>query len=141
MDYANGLVLSYSIGYNGNLRKEQIMEANELRIGNIVLKSLKSGNGRKVETEISIQDFVRIIEDIGVFNYEPIPLTEEWLVKFGYKKQAYNGVWYHPDLNNAPALTIEDDGLYYEYTKIEHVHHFQNLCFVLTLQELELKTN
>jgi hypothetical protein len=109
------------------------MEANELRIGNWYWWNAE---GKNYEYQVKARDF----GGDNIKNFEPIPLTEDWLVRFGYKKQAYRGVWYHPDLNNAPVLTIEEDGLYYEYTKIEFVHHFQNLCFALTGQELELKS-
>ena len=59
------------------------MNANELRIGNLVYKSLKSGQGRTVINPIGCQDIVRIFEDIGSFNYAPIPLTEDILLKCG----------------------------------------------------------
>ena len=38
------------------------MKANELRIGNLVNKSLKSGNGRSIEAQIGCQDIVKIFE-------------------------------------------------------------------------------
>ena len=55
------------------------MQSNELRIDNLVYKSLKSGFGRNQENRIGCQDIVRIKENIGSFNYEPIPIIEEWL--------------------------------------------------------------
>jgi hypothetical protein len=49
------------------------MKANELRIGNLVKKG----------DEIFMADFLTIRMAI---NYESIPLTEEWLVRFGFEK-------------------------------------------------------
>lgn len=54
-----------------------MIQATELRIGNLIEKSLKSGQGRKIIDKVGIQDIVRIFENTGSFNYETIPLTED----------------------------------------------------------------
>jgi hypothetical protein len=121
------------------------MKANELRIGNWVLKSLKSGNGRKIEGQIGCQDIVRIFENIGSFNYEPIPLTEEWLVRFGFD-HCLNGWWCSKELINVKLskhgvievfLSGSDTDL--AFYGISYLHQLQNLYFAITGEELELK--
>jgi len=63
------------------------MKANELRIGNLV-----SYDGRIFEIDTIAKEFptLNTIEfGIGVVdweNIEPIPLPEEWLIKFGFEK-------------------------------------------------------
>ena len=77
--------------------------------------------------------------------FEPIPLTEEWLLKFGFD--------HHYDLGkrkfmNIKTLTIETNSsenfpVYYTTQKIiicyiKYVHQLQNLYFALTGEELIL---
>ena len=61
----------------------------DLRIGIYVEKSLKSGNGRKVIDKIGCQDIVKIVENTGSFNYQPIPISEDWLIKAGFIENKY----------------------------------------------------
>jgi len=88
-------------------------------------------------------------------NIEPIPLTEEWLLKFGF--ELYESGYYFPyKINNQ----WEKDNWYfcanYRYNQIDichrgnlgslirfdikYVHQLQNLYFALTGTELEVKT-
>jgi len=79
---------------------------------------------------------------------DPIPLTEEWLVKFGFEvkpNRAYEKYW--KDFGDMAILVDEDLEFYihaesYEgetLRKVEHVHTLQNLFFALTGEELEIK--
>jgi hypothetical protein len=71
------------------------MDARELRIGNLV-KSLKDTRGRKsdgTEEVLSIRwHSINSWQDMGASSstseedIEGIPLTEEWLLKFGFEK-------------------------------------------------------
>lgn len=79
--------------------------------------------------------------------YEPIPLTEEWLVKFGWGKSDE-----HEFANNInphfvfifdthfKRLRLEVDNneasLDVPMPQIQHVHQLQNLYYALTGQEL-----
>ena len=56
------------------------MKAQDLKIGNWV-------QFRHTETPvlITLGDFVREYKEEHLEDYEPIPLTEEWLVKFGFE--------------------------------------------------------
>ena len=96
-----------------------IMKAEELRIGNLVL----------VDGEITIVKGWMIhliqIEKTSNKKIEPIPLTEEWLIRFGFKKDMV-------------LLTNSDgDNFYLSDFKIEYVHQLQNLYFALTGNELD----
>ena len=125
------------------------MNANELRIGNLVYKSLKSGQGRTVINPIGCQDIVRIFEDIGSFNYAPIPLTEDILLKCGFEIRKYGlSKDYYIGINE-----ITKDWLFYivwlndfEYPfymngrhQVKCLHQLQNLYFALTQKELTIK--
>ena len=123
------------------------MEANELRIGNYV----------QYEEQLfyAIEDGI----DIDAASiYHPIPLTEEWLVKFGFKKEKVNDLYdsafirshvlqselylrpsneggYYWGFNTPDALNQE----FYDCKPIKYVHQLQNLYFSFTGKELKRK--
>lgn len=93
----------------------------------------------------------------GAFNnppidkmFTPIPLTEEWLVKFGFKKRITK-------VRSGASVTTYDNGTVYdlklaennlgfdfrydsiEIVELKYVHQLQNLYFALTKTELTLK--
>jgi hypothetical protein len=74
---------------------------------------------------------------------KPIPLTEEWLLKFGFEKNSY---WFKDDnmlrfglIDNKLHCSIGNDENGFLYNRINYVHQLQNLYFALTGQELEFK--
>lgn len=86
-------------------------------------------------------------EDIWVFEdeVEPIPLTEEMLVRLGFKKSKGKNLKEFI-LGDFIIYTYPETGieLYYGvgfYIKIQYVHQLQNLYFTLTGTELTLKPN
>ncbi len=128
-----------------------MIQANELRIGNSVAR--KSNGSRCIVTTYLIDDIER-----GRHDYKPIPLTEEWLERFGcsvkkvesknfFTLDADKWQYYHiwkvmPKMvaNKAWAFRIlNKEGKEYELYSIKHVHQLQNLYFALTGTELEPK--
>jgi len=117
------------------------MKANELRLANWI--NLK---GNIQVWHIDIDDIDRV-NYIGIDKYEPIPLTEEWLLKFGFEKVGdtymlkITKLIYH-----CCYVRYVDDiwwflsrkGATYDF-KFNNVHQLQNLYFALTGQELEIK--
>lgn len=69
------------------------MSPKELRIGNIVGHTFAGNQQPEEWTRYkSIEDG----KDIdNAFWYFPIPLTEEWLEKLGFKKESYSSERYH----------------------------------------------
>jgi hypothetical protein len=110
------------------------MKANELRIGNWIRTS-------KEEQVVDV-----LCDSLSTINQHcitydmvaPIPLTEEWFVRFGFEHEEteyswffhkdgvrlffHNGVWNYSSLN----------------TVIKSVHQLQNLYFALTGEELKI---
>lgn len=79
-----------------------------------------------------------------VNDLSPIPLTEEWLVKFGAVKTFEN--WQFTISVGAITLHFRRSTQWYSElggiylgSKIQYVHQLQNLYFALTGNELELK--
>jgi hypothetical protein len=131
------------------------MKANELRIGNWVLnKRYKSGYVMQIESigefgvniELGYDGRSPIIEDDCSFNEcNPIPLTEEWLLKFGFEKK---GQLYTKDFfGDYIGVDVKDFSIgTYAFGRIAHapqptfmnVHQLQNLYFALTGEELTI---
>ena len=108
------------------------MEAKELRIGNYVMGETDPSE-RVTETTIEILAFIKL--------FKPIPLTEEWLLIFGFKngviKDNKVGVL-EVKLNGYTWIGGEHSEHGYEPKEIKHVHQLQNLYFALTGNELAL---
>lgn len=124
------------------------MKENELRIDNYVKETIENEIvqiASIIQVENEIFDF-EVKDENGMFSnvqdeIEPIPLTEQWLLKFGFEKCEYS----IPDLFINKKLRIKQDsrGFWisacYNFILIKHIHQLQNLYFVLTGDELTLK--
>ena len=121
------------------------MKANDLRIGNLVLAL----TGETEYTEV----VVKTIFGYGINSYygdaeyvydeiKPIPLTEEWLLKFGFilnSNRYYLGDIVYEFINYTISLTADDPYCSHEVkNKIKYVHQLQNLYYALTNQELTI---
>jgi hypothetical protein len=112
------------------------MKANDLRIGNYIEKSLKSGQGRKLIDKVGCQDIVRMFENTGSFNYEPIKLTDKWLTDFGFTKSKTQDKFYNKD-NNVGISTADDKFRFIQgnfvcqlvLTDLKYVHELQNIFY------------
>ena len=121
------------------------MNTNELRIGNLV------DLGNRIAKIIEIAHLACVVVDLEetqdtIEDYERvkgIPLTEEWLLKFGFEKNNNNqfilmegsvDILFNKDLNGWTC-----DGINFSINMTEHVHQLQNLYFALTGEELKLK--
>ena len=75
---------------------------------------------------------------------DPVPLTKEWLLKFGFKYENLWECYFHKDftdvyfiIDSEWAICGDFDGsVYIKFPK--YVHQLQNLFFALTGNELEI---
>lgn len=120
------------------------MKATELRLGNFV-----SHLGHVVEITMS-----RYIGDFheGILELSPIPLTEEWLVKFGFEiswhindgsgfgfskhKKDYFVIFHVKQKGFRVAFRNENGRI---EIPVKYVHQLQNLYFALNGEELTIK--
>lgn len=116
------------------------MNATELRTGNYIY--YKSG---RIEVtmigENGIQSHKKGIEINAKFNttdLQPIPLTEDWLLNFGFEDKM--GEWH-----NKICLEKSNNEIYYSAgmgvrlsETIKYVHQLQNLFFALSGEELTI---
>ncbi len=104
------------------------MKANELRIGNYVFDRYKITQVDKY--------FYQSAECFWTNEFKPIPLTEEWLLKFGFEKKDDDYIF------NGFSFTFDENTFYNhvgKITNIYYVHQLQNLYFALTNDELTIK--
>jgi hypothetical protein len=93
----------------------------------------------------------RTYEEKG-FPFKPIPLTEEWLLKFGFEENRIiigESLWLELDFNSPtyPHYNIFVKQLNTDLMidsvlmdiELKHVHSLQNLYFALTNEELIIK--
>lgn len=82
--------------------------------------------------------------------FEPIPLSEEWLLKFGFEKltskeEGFRSTSYtYKDKKNFISFIVHfDDGLlsvsFWQGNEKKYVHQLQNLFHSLTGKELEIQ--
>jgi hypothetical protein len=110
------------------------LQANELRIGNWVEHNQpKTG----YYTTVQKSTFSVNVEKL----FKPIPLTEEWLLKFGFEKTDSHGDFeYLIDRYSyfRGSFYIADCDECGESVEIQYVHQLQNLYFALTGEELTI---
>lgn len=128
------------------------MKTTDLRIGNFIQDQF--GDVIIVDGLDDMDVFSIKHGDIPIYGVDPIPLTEQWLLDFGFKICTKSGVhngWgigENPLTNDYLMFLVwmknEDRSLaelFYRngYHTIKHVHQLQNLYFALTQEELILK--
>ena len=119
------------------------MKATELRIGNLILHDLDVNEVIAISKDDIVIDGFAGKSD----SFQPIPITEEWIFKFGFEKVERNQ-WYsfyklddfkvlihtkdYSSMINWKDCSIEDK---FNWT----IHELQNLYHALTGEELEIK--
>jgi hypothetical protein len=114
------------------------IKAEELRIGNFFYPDVDGDAYAKITAKDILELYSDPIDDY----YKALPLTEEWLIKFGFKKNSDNGDLkgndcYYTHKNFKRCISLPN--FIYDGIKIKYVHQLQNLYFALTGEELEVK--
>ncbi len=133
------------------------MKANELRIGNLVINKKINKQDKSCwvtgfltdnlwvkyrYTDQYLNESENEVPASLKYDVEPIPLTEEWLIKFGFEPFVLDysmslraeGVTDFVYIKGNKGLRIFNNRV----VNIEYVHQLQNLYFALTGTELEL---
>jgi len=117
------------------------MKAQGLRIGNKVRWDYEIYTITAISTDVVDITRFGIAMSINIKSIKPIPLTEEWLVKFGFVKNDCDNyeLEYTFKLNASFTIINKDRGYFYidaPNHEIKYVHQLQNLYFALTGEEL-----
>ena len=122
------------------------MKANELRIGNWIEQS---GKHYQLD-ENSLIDVLEYWKINKMCLHNSIPLTEEWLLKFGFVKERGSYIMGVHQSRFSGLMKFKFDpliqwvfsvGKYKDITRVKFVHELQNLYFALTGEELTIKTD
>lgn len=146
------------------------MEVKDLRIGNYVSLNKKQRDELWINNEICADKYYYSVDviygsgeivlkldaediDFDIKDIQPIPLTEEWLLKLGFEEKGDNkeesyfllyGFHLENRANDKFSLNInkEDFGCWWidQYLKeLKYVHQLQNIFFCITGEELTIK--
>lgn len=135
-----------------------MIEPRELRINNLVVVDndwVKILELRTVDALIEYDPPVHMPKQQKFWAYKsmmPLPLTAEWLERFGFKKTEFpssivgEDEEYYWENEDYPCLFMEVDDDHFAVnmigfdgdTYIDTVHAFQNFCFAFTGEELTL---
>jgi len=123
------------------------MKANDLRLGNLIYWNIPEKLD-VIHTVVGIRNekpqTMPISLGESINDYKPIPLTEEWLKKFGFEDLYYGQDkfgWIKDGVNISKYFNFVlmlPDAEYYDSTKIKWVHDLQNLYYALTGVELSV---
>ena len=120
------------------------MKETELRIGNYVYPF---DDIYLVDSKTILKDCIKVTpKDFkNTIHLEPIPLTEEWLIKFGFVRSSekttrlgylkYNTFDLNGGCGYGNVFTYGSAA----FNHIKHVHQLQNIYFALTNEELTIK--
>ena len=116
-----------------------MIDYKEIRYGNwIIWKS-----GSELPCQVALDDFELVFNNPE--QYDPIPITEEWLMKFGFQKSGnynfeYNQHSCWKDGTNKQWYFV----WYFQrdkfYKSVQYIHQIQNLYFALTGVEFNVVT-
>ena len=117
------------------------MDATELRIGNLVYGPLnREGKILSVYMDSALVNLTTPASNFSLKDLTAIPITEEWLLKFGFEKDSgcyeKGPIMY---LLASNTVIILAEGAMIKMGVREHLHQIQNLYFDLTGKELTLQ--
>ena len=120
------------------------MKPEELRIGNYIL----GPKGPCKVREISSYGRLFVEDDVyerELYDYTPIPLTEDVLLKSGFQEVGFYENVYHRrdyriflDKKAKDGLVKYETENYHIEVEVKSLHQLQNLCFALTSEELNI---
>lgn len=115
------------------------MKVNELRVGNWT-------NNNVENVKLSKKDLIFLLTNDNEHFANPIPLTEEWLIKFGfeeddddYLKSITESLDLQVNIKRNRIVLEGYDGVNFLEIKPQYVHQLQNLFYYLCGEELQIK--
>lgn len=114
----------------------------DFRVGNLVHYRIQDDEDEKNDyfevSEIDVSD-LSLLSSVIDYDYQPILISEEWLLKFGFISNSYQDRYenevIHIEINNIrnpTELWID------RMPHIKYIHQLQNLYHALTGSELQI---
>jgi hypothetical protein len=137
-----------------------MIDAKELRIGNYLeiegrFSPVLAIDNQREFTHSKTKEFFKCAITVGEYddnglmwttsgrwlkNFNPIPLTEQWLIDLGFTNCGINKLGIDNFTIHTPFPKLEDDFVWFNNVNsamvIDSVHQLQNLYFALTGKEL-----
>ena len=113
-------------------------QATQLRVGNL-FRFISTDSIEQVADIRTAGIKTPTINNVLITDIEPIPLNEDWLVRFGF--EVYEFDHKENQYRFKERLIVIRDGCFIDYgssVSIKYVHTLQNLIFALTGTELTL---
>lgn len=112
------------------------MKATDLRLGNYFQSNIIQ--------QVQIEHLEFLLNDkLDHSVMQPIPLSEDWLLKMGFEQPGYDFNELQLDYNDGEIIIDINDRIYIGtnefYVKDVPLHRLQNLYFALTGEELTIK--
>jgi hypothetical protein len=127
------------------------MKATDLRIGNLIYYRVVDRLDERKEwfevSKIAAYDLTILQESLD-YDYQPIPITEEWLLRFGFVKGKFDNYVIVLDnefskisyWSNAKKIELSNtSGTTWGAVNCMYLHQLQNLYFALRGEELTIK--
>jgi len=131
------------------MEKNQTIKASEIRIQNILQHKDNIITVKGISPHCNDYAINTDSEWVYLKNCSPIPLTEEWLLRMGAKRNRDG--WYlsadymlynpltHLDVRSSEYYALMYNDKIITTRPIQYIHQLQNLYYSLTNQELEIK--
>ena len=134
------------------------MKANELRIGNYInneqrTEFVRAVDNWRIQCHLLTDKKQETLYEVSIHLIKPIPLTEQWLVDFGFdkniNKNQIDSIEMKLSIDNNKTIFSScgtlDGGMVvlclcagnYFSNNLKYVHQLQNLYFALTGKELK----
>jgi len=113
------------------------MKIEDLRIGNWILGTNSERKSELKPFQVYAETFSDIESTYGIF--EPIPLSEDILLKCGFEKHKHDIRYYQ---YGSLKLKVNEKGFKFQYGEsisyYHYLHQIQNLYFILNNSELKI---
>lgn len=127
-----------------------MIDAKELMIGSYVKDGSRIGKVTmisKSRIKVKLEHSLVVIDtqlDCKMLDVQPIPITEDWLLRFGFEKESDLSFSIINKLqidliSNKFSFYMKWGNIMRQISTIKHIHQLQNLYFALTGEELSYR--
>ena len=114
-----------------------MIKANELRVENLIYNIKNEFEKRQIIVSGITNTMIACKQIVTEHKFfEPIPLSEEWLLKAGFELVNKIGAIKRLRKNQLFQIRMIENEIFYEHKRLDFVHELQNLYFALTCEEL-----